>query len=416
MTEADKTLRMSKQASEHTNDSANDTSEHMSEQASNANERANKPANGQTGLDKRTRLELIVRTSIIGIVANLALASFKAVTGLAAGSIAVALDALNNLTDVFSSLATIIGEKIAVRQPSRKHPYGYGRVEYVTSVVIAVFIITAGVLSLRESIAKVINPSEPDYTTITLVVLIAATLVKIAIGIVFIRRGKSVNSHPLRASGIDALYDALLTFGTLVSAIICLTWHIDLDGWVGIIISLFVVKAGINIVRDAIAPIIGERPLEETVRAIREVISEHEGVLGVYDLMIDSFGPEQIWVACRIEVRDNMLACEIHELTRHICEDLDKQFNARAILGIYACNSTGEYAYIHKKLSELVEHHPEILQVHGFYVDQAAKHIDFDLVIDFDTDADALREHIVSEMQECYPNYTYKVITDIDYA
>lgn len=363
-----------------------------------------------------TRYTQVVRTSIIGIVANLALTAIKAAAGFAAGSIAVVLDALNSLTDAFSSIATIIGEKIATRRPSRKHPFGYGRVEYVTSIIIGAIIIAAGIVSLRESFLKVIHPTEPDYTALTLAVLVIATLVKVVLGIVFIRRGKAIDSQPLTASGIDALYDAILTFGTLVAAVICLIWHIDLDGWVGLVISFFVVKAGIDVVRDAVASIIGERPAAEVAKSIRNLISEHEGVLGVYDLMIDSFGPERLWVACHIEVRDDMAASEIHDITRHIEEDLRTQFNADAILGAYATNSTGDYAAIHAKLNELVEHHPEILQVHGFYVDAPEQHIDFDLVIDFDYDAEDLKQHIVDEMRQLYPNYTYNVITDLDYS
>lgn len=366
--------------------------------------------------NKPTRYEQVVRTSIVGIVANVALAAMKAAAGFAAGSIAVVLDALNSLTDAFSSIATIIGEKIACRRPSHKHPFGYGRVEYVTSILIAVFIVAAGIVSLHESYLKIVHPAEPDYTGITLAVLVVATLVKVVIGIVFVRQGRALNSQPLKASGIDALYDAILTFGTLAAAVVCLVWHVDLDGWVGLVISLFVVKAGIDIVREAVCSIIGERPDEATVKGIRTLISEHTGVSGVYDLMIDSFGPERIWVACHIEVRDDMTACEINEMTRHIEEDLRTQFNADAILGVYAYNSTGDYAAIHAKLDELVEHHPEVLQVHGFYVDEDEMHIDFDLVIDFDQDAEGLKDHIVDEMREAYPNYTYNVITDLDYS
>lgn len=366
--------------------------------------------------NKQTRYAQVVRTSVIGIAANVALAVVKAAVGFAAGSIAIVLDALNSLTDVFSSTATIVGEKIACRRPSRKHPFGYGRVEYVTSIVIAAFIIAAGIVSLQESFSKVVHPVEPDYTALTLVVLVIAALMKVVLGAVFIRRGKAIDSRPLRASGTDALYDAVLTLGTLVSAVVCLLWGVDLDGWVGLVISLFVVKAGIDIVRDAIGSIIGERPLADTAKGVRSLISEHDGVRGVYDLMIDGFGPERILVACHIEVRDDMSASEIHDITRHIEEDLRTEFNADAILGVYASNSTGDYAAIHAKLNELVEHHPEILQVHGFYVDEDEKHIDFDLVIDFDHDADDLRRHIVDEMKQNYPDYTYNVITDLDYS
>lgn len=368
------------------------------------------------GNEPKSRYAQIVEYSVVGIVANLLLAAFKAVAGFMAGSIAVVLDGVNSLTDAFSSIATIVGEKIANRRPTRKHPYGYGRVEYVTSIVIGAIVLAAGVISIRESVVKIASPSTPDYGALTITVLVVATLAKVAIGIAFMRKGKAIDSQPLTASGIDAAYDAVLTFGTLAAAFICLVWGIDLDGWVGLVISVFVVKAGLDIVRDAVASIIGERPSEECVSKIRSLIAEHEGVLGVYDLMLDTFGPEKTMGACHIEVRDDMSACEIHELTRHISEDVAQECNAQLILGIYASNSTGEFAGIHRKLNELVEHHPEILQVHGFYVDVESHHIDFDLVIDFHHDADELKEHIVDEMKALYPNYTYNVITDLDYS
>lgn len=375
------------------------------------------PAKGsKPGKPSKTRYQVIVQYSIIGIVANVLLAGFKAAVGFLAGSIAVILDGVNSLTDAFASIATIIGEKIASKPPSRKHPYGYGRVEYVTSLLIAVIIMAAGVISIRESILKIISPSAPDYDALTIIVLVVATLAKVVIGIAFVRKGKSVNSQPLRASGIDAEYDAILTFGTLVAAIICLIWGIDLDGWVGLVISFFVVKAGFDVLRDGVGSIIGERPSQEKANDIRELIAEHDGVLGVYDLVLDSFGPEKFIGSCHIEVRDDMTACEIHELTRHISEDLYRECNVILTIGIYASNSTGEFGVIHSKLNELIDHHPEILQVHGFYVDKEDGTIDFDIVIDFNNDAEGLREHIVDEMKELYPEYSYNVIIDYDYA
>lgn len=358
----------------------------------------------------------VVKASVIGIVVNLLLTVLKGGAGLVAGSIAVVLDALNSLTDAFSSIATIIGAKISTRRPSREHPYGYGRVEYVTSTLIAVIIIVAGIISLRESILKIITPSEPDYSTITLVILIVATLTKIVLGVYFVKKGKTFESQPLKASGIDALYDAILTFGTFIAAIICLVWDVDLDGWIGAVISLFVVKAGIDVLREAVDSIIGERPDKEKANAIRQLIAEHEGVLGVFDLLIDNFGPEYMLVNCRIEVRDDMLASEVHEITRHISEDLYSDFNAIATIGIYAANPKEEFREMNHKLHEIVDHHPEILQVHGFYVDEPLMRVSFDLVVDFDHDADEIKSHIVDEMKECYPDYDFNVVTDIDYS
>lgn len=363
-----------------------------------------------------SRHQEVIKASIIGIITNVVLSILKGVAGIIAGSIAVILDAVNSLTDVFSSVATIVGEKIATRSPSRKHPYGYGRVEYVTSILIAAIIMAAGVISLWESIQKIITPTEPDFSTLTLIVLIVASATKVFLGLYFVRRGTRFDSQPLHASGIDALYDAILTFGTFVAAVICMFWHINLDGWIGTIISIFVIKAGIDVLREAINSIIGERPDPEKVKAIRNLIEEHDGVLGVFDLLIDNFGPEYMLVNCRIEVRDDMLASEIHEITRHLSEDLYTDFNAISTIGIYAANPKEEYREMNHKLHEIVEHHPEILQIHGFYVDEPIKRVSFDLVIDFDHNAQEVKDHIVDEMKELYPDYSFNVVTDLDYS
>lgn len=363
-----------------------------------------------------SRYTEIERISSIGIASNVALAAIKAAVGFAAGSMAIILDALNSLTDVLSSAVTIAGARIARMSPSRKHPYGYGRVEYLTSIAIAATIIVAGILSLMQAAERIVHPTEPSYTLVTCSALGISIAAKLWIAWYFKRGGARLKSQPLTASGIDALYDAMLTSGALAAAIICMVAGIDIDGWIAAVISLFVIKAGIDVARNALTSIIGERPDQEHATRIRELIANHEGVLGVYDLMIDTFGPDSTWAAAHIEVRDDMSAAEIHELTRHIEDDLDRECGAKAILGIYASNRTGEFANIHRKLNELVEHHPEILQVHGFYVDVSSKKIDFDLVVEFKHDANEIREHIVGEMKALYPSYTFNVITDFDYV
>lgn len=385
-----------------------------------------KDASGNASSDERVaqdakanlsaRYHEVVRLSILGIVANVVLTIFKGAVGIMAGSVAIVMDAVNSLTDAFSSIATIIGEKIAAMRPTRKYPYGYGRVEYVTSIVIAAVIMAAGIVSIWESAQKVIHPTPPDYQGITLIVLIVAIAVKVFLAIKFMAAGKRISSQPLRASGIDALYDAILTAGTLACALVCMLWGIDLDGWVGVLISIFVVKAGIDVLREAVSSIIGERVDAEKSRKVRDIIASHEGVLGVYDLMIDTFGPEFMFCAANIEVREDMPANKAYELTHHISEDLYRECNARTILGIYAQNSTDEYADIRKHLDALIARYPEILQVHGFYVDAAKQHVDFDMVIDFDHDPDEVCQRIVQMMMEGYPDYTFSVFPDLDYA
>ena len=172
----------------------------------------------------------IIRTSWIGIAANVLLAGFKAAVGLLASSVAIVMDAVNNLSDALSSVITIVGTKLSQRPADRKHPFGFGRVEYFSAIIIAVIVLSAGITSLIESVKKIFNPSEPTYTTLTLVVIVVAIAVKLILGQYVKRKGEQLKSDALIASGSDALFDAIITLATLVSAGVMLLWGFSLDG------------------------------------------------------------------------------------------------------------------------------------------------------------------------------------------
>ena len=192
--------------------------------------KSNKPA-------AKNRDAVIVRTSVIGIIANIFLAAFKAAVGILSNSIAVVLDAVNNLSDVLSSVVTIAGTKLAGKKPDKKHPLGYGRVEYLSAMIVAAIVLYAGITSLVESIKKIINPETPDYSAVSLIIIGSAVFVKIFLGIYVKKKGQSVNSGSLIASGSDALFDAILSASVLVSAIIFMLTGISLEAYVGVLIS-----------------------------------------------------------------------------------------------------------------------------------------------------------------------------------
>ena len=364
---------------------------------------------------KDEREKEIVKASIVGIAGNMLLVAFKLVVGFMSNSIAIILDAVNNATDALSSIVTIVGTKIAGMRPNRRHPFGYGRIEYLTSVIIAVIILIAGALSLRESIDKIIHPAVTDYSAITIAVIVVAIIAKIVIGVYFKRAGTKTNSQALIASGIDSNYDAVLSAGTLVVAIVQLGWNINIDGIVGAIISLVVLKAGIEVLGDALNPIIGTREDDKLGQQIIDYVNTFDSVNGTYDLVLDNFGPNEFLGSVHVEVPDTLTARDIHELTRSISLGLYDKFNVLATVGIYADNTTGEYAGMAAELRRIAGEHPEVLQTHGFYVDEAAKTVFFDLVIDFKADDDAIRDAVVEAMREEFPDYDYSVIVDADY-
>ena len=233
-----------------------------------------------------SRDKSIVKTGVIGIAANAILAAIKAVMGFASGSIAIILDAVNNLSDALSSVITIVGIKIAGKNPDKEHPFGYGRVEYLTAIVIGVIILYTGGTSVVESAKKIISPSAPSYDLISLVLIAILVVVKFVLGIYTQKVGERVNSDSLIASGVDAKFDALISLGTLLAALVFVYFGVSLEAYLGVIISLLLIKAALEILRDAIDKILGKRMEQGDSSEIYECVRSFNGVLGAMTLSL----------------------------------------------------------------------------------------------------------------------------------
>ncbi len=360
----------------------------------------------------------IIRTSILGIVVNIILVIFKAVVGFIANSIAIILDAVNNLSDALSSIITIIGAKLSGKAPDKDHPYGHGRIEYIASTIIAVIVLAAGIAALKESFGKIITPETANYTAPTLIVVIAGIMVKFALGSYVRNVGNKINSKSLVASGTDAFMDAVISFSTLIAAGISIIWKLNLEGYFGLVISIFIIKAGIEILKDTLSSMIGERIEGELAESIKKRVSEYKEVEGAYDLIIHDYGPSKKMGSIHIQVNDNMTAKEIHKLTRDIQLKLLSEFGIVMTIGIYASNDSDKEAVkIKKELDDIIEEYPEIIQLHGFYIDDETKTIMFDLIISFSCkDRNALRDQVVERIKKEFPKYNYMAIIDDDFS
>ena len=343
------------------------------------------------------------------------LVAFKLAVGFASHSIAIVLDGVNNATDALSSIVTIAGTRLSMRQADRKHPFGYGRIEYLTSVVIAAIILAAGLISLKESVVKIIDPGTPSYSAVTIVVIVVAIIGKIALGICFKHYGDKTKSEALIASGVDSNYDAVLSAGTLVVAFAQNIWNVNIDGIVGVVISLVVCKAGVEVLRDALGPIIGQPESAKLVDEVEKYALTFPDVQGVHDVVLDDFGPRETLGLVTVEVPDTMEARRIHGLTRGIAEGLKARFGIIAAVAIYAKNTTDKFAPMRQELAGIAAKDPSILQVHGFYVDEAEKVCYFDLVTDFKTDGAAIEKRVVDAMGKRYPGYSFNVQLERDY-
>ena len=358
----------------------------------------------------------IVKVSIIGIVTNALLAAFKAVIGIFSNSIAIVLDAVNNLSDALSSIITIVGTKLSERAPDRKHPFGYGRIEYLTTVVIAVIVLTAGATSLKESIEQILTPQTPDYKPISLVIVAVAVFVKIGLGLFVKKRGTQLNSDSLVASGQDALMDSIISASTLVAALIYTFAGLSLEAWLGAVISLFILKAGFEIIRDATAKLLGERIESDLSKAVKETVCSVEGVHGASDLIMTDYGTQRLWGSIHIEVDDNISADQIDTITRTIQEKVYAEHQVILhTVGIYSVNTDEAAAKLRSDIYEKIKTHPEVLEIHGFYVNPKTHDIRMDIVVSFDAEnRQKLCDEIKAELSEKWPDHPIHLTLDTD--
>lgn len=364
------------------------------------------------------RSSQIIRTSWIGIIANVLLAAFKAGVGLLASSVAIVMDAVNNLSDALSSVITIVGTKLSQRPADRKHPFGFGRIEYFSAIIIAVIVLTAGVTSLIESVKKIFNPTTPTYTTTTLIVIIVAIVVKLVLGQYVKKQGEKLKSDALIASGSDALFDAVITLATLVSAGVMLLWHVSLDGVLGALISLVIIKAGIEMLASPVNELLGAKISPELLSQIKHEVADFDGVHGVFDIIVHNYGPDVLIGSLHVNVLDTMDAHQIHGLTRRISEEMFARHGIIMTVGIYAV-ATGENkrAQLQHTLMQAAAAHEHVEQVHGFYYFEDERRVSIDVVPDITIHDDAaFIEELRAELQPLVPDSQVSIVIDHNYS
>ena len=362
------------------------------------------------------RDKVIVKTSIIGIIVNVFLSAFKAVVGIIANSIAVTLDAVNNLSDALSSVITIVGTKLAGKAPNKKHPLGYGRIEYLSAMIVSAIVLYAGLTSLVESIKKIIKPEKADYSAVSLVIISVAIVAKIILGTFVKAQGKKVNSGALVASGSDALFDAILSASVLASAVVFILKKVSLEAYVGVVISLFILKAGLEMMFETVDDILGKRTDVELSKKIKHIITAEPEVRGAYDLILNNYGPDKNYGSVHIELRDDMTVEDVDVLTRRLEKAV--YFETGVILtgvGVYSFNTKDDDASrIRNNVIEKVLAHDWALQLHGFHADPSKRQMRFDVVMSFDIDVKEGLAQLYSELSELYPDYNIEIAPDID--
>ena len=361
------------------------------------------------------RDKIIVKTSVIGIIANIFLAGFKAIVGLISNSIAIVLDAVNNLSDALSSLITIFAAKLSAKEPDKKHPFGHGRIEYLSATVISIIILYAGITAFEHSIRNIINPQTPDYSLVSLIIVGVAVIVKIVLGTYVKKVGEKVNSDSLIASGKDALFDSIISVSTLIAAIIYIYGHLSLEAYLGLIISIIIIKAGISMLIETISELLGERIDPELSKAVKASINSFDEVLGAYDLIIHNYGPEKLIGSVHIEIANTLSIEELDILERKINYQVFKDCGVIMTgISIYATNSEDKVANkVLETIKDIAKKYPDILEVHGFFLKN--QFCNFDIIISFDCkDRHTVYNQFLEEVKGVFPNYEFAVVLDQD--
>ena len=370
--------------------------------------------------DSKIREQQITRTSIIGIVANVFLAAFKAAVGLLSNSIAIVLDAVNNLTDALSSVITILGVKLAKRRPDKNHPFGYGRIEYFSAVIIAAIVLAAGATSFIESVKKIIHPETPDYSAVTLIIVAVAVVVKLLLGRYVKAQGEKYNSEALIASGSDASFDAIISASTLVGAtlvgaLINLLFKVNLDGIIGAVISVLILKAGVEMLMNSVSDIMGSRPDSEITRQIRECVESVPGVRGAYDLILHNYGPDTAIGSIHVEVPADADGRSLHKLTLEIQNKVLQKFHVFLTVGFYAVETSRQADF--DRINAVAMSHHGVLGTHGVYFDDEKKTLSFDVLVDFTVrDKAGLCKALQEELATAFPGYAITVNFDTNYT
>ncbi|EGG91050.1 hypothetical protein HMPREF0491_02400 [Lachnospiraceae oral taxon 107 str. F0167] len=368
-------------------------------------------------MDANERRKKIIGVSIIGIVANLLLGVLKAVLGLLSGSIALISDALNNITDSSSSLITIVGTKLAAKAPDKQHPFGHGRTEYLTSLLIGGIVFLTGFQSLISSVKAVFNKEDINTDITTVIIIIATIAAKILLGTFTENSGKKLNSTALIASGADAKNDAVVSVVTLISSILYMFAKISVDGIAGVIISVFILKTAYEVLSDTIKKLLGERVDGEMVRGIKDIVRNTEGVINCFDLILNDYGPDFYTGSINVEIEDDRSIGEMYPILHEAQTKIYNKYNVFLVFGFYSVDVDDErYIKIKSLLKNYKENERHIINYHGIVIDEKDKTIYCDITRDFDITSETVIENVNRILKEEFPEYNIHVNIDTEFS
>lgn len=372
--------------------------------------------------EKKMRNYYGLLSGFVGIAVNLVLFLIKFFIGRITGSVAISADAFNNLGDIGSSVVTIIGFKLASKPPDKEHPFGYGRMEYITSFLISLFVILIGFELFKDSFARILNPGKVEFNLFSFLVLIFTIVVKFWLGRFNSRLAKKIDSGALDASAFDSYGDVISTFTAALSFLLSRYITLPLDGYVGLAVSLFIMYSGYNLIKESVDVLIGTRPDTRMTEDIKNRVFSKEGILGIHDMMVHNYGPGRCVVTFHAEVPENMPVEKAHEIIDDLERELAEELGIFAVVHMDPVNVNDvEVNKTRMELERVIQEFPEILSFHDLRIVGRGerKNVIFDIVVSHNVKVDGekvLKQKLIKRIREIYPGYNPVITIDREYV
>lgn len=356
--------------------------------------------------DPNSREGIISATSTLGIIANLLIALIKVVVGIFASSIAIVSEGVNNASDALTSVLTLLGAKLSQKHPDEKHPFGYGRVEYLTGLVIAILILVTGVEMLQGAIERIFQPGELNVSYLSLIIVAVSAVIKFALGAYTVKMGKKADSSTLEALGVDSKNDSFASAVTIVSALVFLVSGFSIDAYAGAITSLLIIKAGIDVLRETVGDLLGRSGDKELAKSIYKEVRETEGIIGAADMMLHNYGPDAWSGSVNVEMDHNKTVGEIYQILHKLQLRIMNDFNTVMVFGVYAVDNDHEYIReVRKAASAFIGKHEHVKSFHAVYLETGTNLLYCDLIVDYSLrDWDALDKEFKEYMAQYFPD------------
>lgn len=373
--------------------------------------------------DPKVRNRYGICAGIIGIVSNAILFVIKIVAGIIGGSITIIADAINNLSDAGSSVVTLVGFKLSSTPPDKDHPFGHARYEYVTGLLVSMMVLFLGIALLKSSIEKVISPTPVEVSVFTYVVLSVSIVLKLVQMLVYTDFSKAISSNALKASAQDSRNDSLTTLAVLISTIIIdvcgdrINPKVSVDGIMGIAVSLFIIVSSVLLLKDAISPLLGEKPPKELVDKITAKILSYDGVIGVHDLVVHSYGANHCFVVAHVEVPADVDIVKSHDIIDNIEHDMWNDMHVRLNIHMDPIDTKNkQLAHLKERVRMAVYALDPELSIHDFRIVNGDTHVNlvFDVVVPYDSKITLNDVHSACEKEFENDETKYYFVIDMD--